>query len=64
MLDLNIFKVKSNIAALLEDPVFYLMNNQIVCCFEMVVIYPTLNKENQMKEYSFDVLLGGTNSLL
>ena len=64
MLDLNIIKVKYNIAALLEDPVFYLMNNQIVCCFEMIVIYPTLNKENQMKEYSFDVLLGGTNSLL
>ena len=64
MLDLNIFKVKSNIAALLEDPVFYLMNNQIVFCFEMVVIYPTLNKENQMKEYSFDVLQGGTNFLL
>ena len=64
MLDLNIFKVKSNIAALLEDPVFYLMNNQIVCCFEMIVIYPNLNKENLMKEYSFDVLQGGTNSLL
>ena len=64
MLDLNIIKVKSNIAALLEDPVFNLMNNQIVCCFEMAVIYPTLNKENQIKEYSFDVLQGGTNSLL
>ena len=41
-----------------------LMNNQIVCCFEMVVINPTLNKENPMKEYAFDILLGGTNSLL
>jgi hypothetical protein len=30
MLDLNIIKVKSNIAASLEDPVFHLMNNQIV----------------------------------
>ena len=64
MFDLNIIKVKSNIAALMEDPVFHLMNNQMVCCFEMVLINPTLNKENPMKEYAFDILLGGTNSLL
>lgn len=41
-----------------------LMSNEKVCCFEMVEINPTLDKENLMAEHAFEILLRATNSLI
>ena len=41
-----------------------LMSNQKVCCFEMVEVNPTLDKENLMAENAFEILLRATNSLI
>ncbi|HYK77810.1 MAG TPA: arginase [Daejeonella sp.] len=40
-----------------------LMTNDKVCCFEIVEVNPTLDKENQMAEHAFEILLRATNSL-
>jgi len=41
-----------------------LMSNEKVCCFEMVEVNPTLDKENLMAENAFEILLRATNSLI
>jgi arginase len=42
---------------------FHLMRNKKVCCFEMVEINPTLDKENQMAENAFEILSKTVNQL-
>jgi len=39
-----------------------LIINQKVCCFEMVEVNPTLDKENQMAEHAFEILIKATNA--
>ncbi len=34
-----------------------------VCCFEMVEVNPTLDKENQMAEHAFEILVKVTNAI-
>lgn len=41
-----------------------LMQSQKVCCFEMVEINPTLDKENLMAENAFEILVRATNQLI
>lgn len=41
-----------------------LLTSDKVCCFEMVEINPTLDKENLMAENAFEILVRATNSLL
>lgn len=43
--------------------VYYLLRSKKVCCFEMVEINPTLDKENLMAENAFEILLKATNQL-
>jgi arginase len=40
------------------------MQSNKVCCFEMVEINPTLDKENLMAENAFEILLRATNQLI
>jgi arginase len=40
-----------------------LMSNEKICCFEMVEVNPTLDKENLMAENAFEVLVRATNQL-
>ncbi len=39
-----------------------LMTNHKVCCFEIVEVNPTLDKENQMAEHAFEILIKATNA--
>ena len=39
-----------------------LITNQKVCCFEMVEVNPTLDRENQMAEHAFEILIKSTNA--
>ena len=39
-----------------------LITNQKVCCFEIVEVNPTLDKENQMAEHAFEILIKATNA--
>ncbi len=39
-----------------------LVENNKVCCFEIVEVNPTLDKENQMAEHAFEILLKATNA--
>ena len=41
-----------------------LMSHKKVCCFEIVEVNPTLDKENLMAENAFEILLRATNSLI
>lgn len=41
-----------------------LMSHEKVCCFEIVEVNPTLDKENLMAENAFEILLRATNSLI
>lgn len=41
-----------------------LMSHKKVCCFEIVEVNPTLDKENLMAENAFEILLRATNSLV
>ncbi len=41
-----------------------LLESDKICCFEMVEVNPTLDKENQMAENAFEILTRATNSLL
>lgn len=41
-----------------------LMQSPKVCCFEMVEVNPTLDKENKMAENAFEILLRATNQLI
>lgn len=41
-----------------------LMTSEKVCCFEIVEVNPTLDKENLMAENAFEILLRATNSLI
>lgn len=41
-----------------------LMENEKICCIEMVEINPTLDKENQMAENAFEILSKAVNTLL
>ena len=41
-----------------------LMCSEKVCAFDIVEINPTLDKENQMAEHAFEILLRATNSLI
>ncbi|MFM6975411.1 MAG: arginase [Sphingobacteriaceae bacterium] len=41
-----------------------LMTSEKVCCFEMVEVNPTLDKENLMAENAFEILVRATNSLI
>lgn len=43
--------------------IYYLLRNKKICCFEIVEINPTLDKENRMAENAFEVLLKATNRL-
>lgn len=40
-----------------------LLASQKVCCFEIVEVNPTLDKENQMAENAFEILIKATNAL-
>ncbi len=42
---------------------FHLMRSKKVCCFEMVEVNPTLDKENQMAENAFEILSKTVNQL-
>ncbi len=41
-----------------------LMQSKKVCCFEMVEVNPTLDKENLMAENAFEILVRATNQLI
>jgi arginase len=41
-----------------------LMQSPKVCCFEMVEVNPTLDKENLMAENAFEILVRATNQLI
>ncbi len=41
-----------------------LMTSEKVCCFELVEVNPTLDKENLMAENAFEILVRATNALL
>jgi arginase len=43
--------------------IYYLLRSKKVCCFEIVEINPTLDKENLMAENAFEILLKATNQL-
>ena len=40
-----------------------LITNKKVCCFEIVEVNPTLDRENQMAESAFEILVKSTNAL-
>ncbi|MET3113479.1 arginase [Pedobacter sp. CG_S7] len=40
-----------------------LITNKKVCCFEIVEVNPTLDRENQMAEHAFEILVKATNAL-
>lgn len=44
--------------------IYYLLRSKKVCCLEVVEVNPTLDKENQMAENAFEVLLKATNQLI
>jgi len=44
--------------------IYYLMRSRKICCFEIVEINPTLDKENIMAEKAFEILLKVTNQLI
>lgn len=39
-----------------------LITHHKVCCFEIVEVNPTLDKENQMAEHAFEILIKATNA--
>ena len=41
-----------------------LMTSEKICCFEIVEVNPTLDKENLMAENAFEILVRATNSLI
>lgn len=41
-----------------------LMTSDKICCFEIVEVNPTLDKENLMAENAFEILVRATNSLI
>lgn len=41
-----------------------LMASEKICCFEMVEVNPTLDKENLMAENAFEILVRATNQLI
>lgn len=43
--------------------VYYLLRSKKVCCFEIVEVNPTLDRENIMAENAFEILLRATNQL-
>lgn len=43
--------------------IYYLLRSKKICCFEMVEINPTLDKENLMAENAFEILQKATNQL-
>jgi arginase len=43
--------------------VYYILRSKKVCCFEIVEINPTLDRENLMAENAFEILLKATNQL-
>lgn len=43
--------------------IYYILRNRKICCFEMVEVNPTLDKENLMAENAFEILLKATNQL-
>lgn len=43
--------------------IYYIMRSKKICCFEMVEINPTLDKENLMAENAFEILQKTTNQL-
>jgi len=43
--------------------IYYLLRSKKVCCFEMVEINPTLDKENLMAENAFEILYKATNQI-
>ncbi len=44
--------------------ILHLLKSKKVCCFEIVEINPTLDKENLMAENAFEILLKATNQLV
>jgi arginase len=44
--------------------ILQLLRSKKVCCFEIVEINPTLDKENLMAENAFEILLKATNQLV
>lgn len=44
--------------------IYYLLRSKKICCFEIVEINPTLDKENLMAENAFEVLYKATNRLM
>ncbi len=40
-----------------------LITNKKVCCFEIMEVNPTLDRENQMAEHAFEILIKATNAL-
>ncbi|MDZ4665295.1 MAG: arginase [Bacteroidota bacterium] len=43
--------------------IYYIMRSKKICCFEMVEINPTLDRENLMAENAFEILQKATNQL-
>lgn len=43
--------------------IYYLLRSRKICCFEMVEINPTLDRENLMAENAFEILYKATNQL-
>lgn len=43
--------------------IYYILRSRKICCFEMVEINPTLDRENLMAENAFEILLKATNQL-
>lgn len=44
--------------------IHYLLRSRKICCFEIVEINPTLDRENLMAENAFEILLKATNQLI
>ena len=44
--------------------IYYIMRSKKICCFEMVEINPTLDKENLMAEIAFNILQRSVNMLM
>ena len=43
--------------------IYYILRSKKVCCFEIVEVNPTLDRENLMAENAFEILLKATNQL-
>ena len=43
--------------------IYYLLRSRKICCFEMVEINPTLDRENLMAENAFEILYKATNQI-